>query len=306
MPNPKKVLVLYYSQAGQLKRVLDSFVSELGCDEIQVDMKAIKPKRKYPFPWPFYQFFDEFPESVHLDGCEIEELDGLEDDYDLIILGYTVWYMAPSIPITAFMKSAQAKKVFKDKPVVTLVACRDMWVLAQEKIKEMLKNVGARHIDHVALTDQGGEVLSLITLPTYMLTGNKNFFTSLPPAGIKEEEISACKRFGVRLNEALKQDKEKQDEAMLKNLGAAVVNAKLIASEKIANRSFHIWSKLIKLGGKKYSIGRKVMITIYVMFLLLLIFTAIPLNIIARKILNIFQKDKIKAMEDYYELPSGR
>lgn len=302
----KKVLVLYYSQAGQLKRVLNSFVSKLGCNEIQVDMRAIKPKREYPFPWPFYQFFDEFPESVHLDGCEIEELSDLEDDYDLIILGYTVWYMAPSIPITAFMKSSQAKKIFKDKPVVTVVACRDMWVLAQEKIKVMLKDVDARHIDHVALTDQGGEVLSLITLPTYMLTGNRNYFTFLPQAGIKDEEIEACDRFGARLKEALKQDREKQDKAMLQNLGAAVVNAKLIATEKIANRSFHIWSKLIKLGGKKYSFGRKVAITIYVMFLLLLIFTVIPLNIIARKILNIFQKDKIKAMEEYYELPSGR
>lgn len=302
----KKVLVLYYSQAGQLKRVLNSFTSTLGCDEIQVDMRAIKPKNKYPFPWPFYTFFDEFPESVHLDGCAIEEVEALEDDYDLIILGYTVWYMAPSIPITAFMKSDQAKKLFKDKPVVTLVACRDMWVLAQEKIKDMLKDVGARHMDHVALTDQGGEVLSLITLPTYMLTGDRNYFSFLPPAGIKKEEIAACDRFGVRLNESLKQDREKQDGAMLTNLGAAVVNAKLIATEKIANRSFHIWSKLIKLGGEKYSFGRKVVITIYVTFLLLLIFTVIPLNIIARKILNIFQKDKIKAMEEYYELPSGR
>lgn len=302
----KKVLVLYYSQAGQLKRVLNSFVSKLGDETIKVDMKAIKPKREYPFPWPFYTFFDEFPESVHLDGCEIEELEDLEKDYDLIILGYTVWYMAPSIPITAFMQSEQAKRILKDKPVVTLVACRDMWVLAQEKIKYMLESVGARHIDHVALTDQGGEVLSLITLPTYMLTGNKNYFSFLPPAGIKKEEVDACERFGERLNAALKQDKEKQDEALLTNLGAAVVNAKLIATEKIANRSFHIWSKLIKLGGKKYSFGRKVVITIYVAFLLLLIFTVIPINIIARKILNIFQKDKIKAMEEYYELPSGR
>jgi len=119
----KKVLVLYYSQTGQLKRVIDSFISKL-CDEgIMVDIKAITPKTKYPFPWPFYRFFDEFPESVFMDGCEINELENLQDDYDLIILGYTVWYMAPSIPITAFMHSEQAKKIFKGKPVVTLVAC---------------------------------------------------------------------------------------------------------------------------------------------------------------------------------------
>lgn len=302
----KKVLVLYYSQAGQLKRVLDTVVSKLGDGDIKVDMREIEPKVKYPFPWPFYRFFDEFPESVHLDGCEINQVENVDDDYDLIILGYTVWYMAPSIPITAFMHSAQAKALLKDKPVVTLVACRDMWVLAQEKIKTMLKDVGARHMDHISLTDQGGAVKSLVTLPHYLLTGKKNSFWFFPPAGIKEEIITACDRFGERLNSALKEDKELGNEAMLKGLGASVVNAKLIATEKIADRSFNIWSKIIKLGGKKYSFGRKVLITIYVVFLLMMIFTVIPLNIVARKILNIFQKNKIKKMESFYELPSGR
>lgn len=302
----KKVLVLYYSQNGQLKNVLDSFTSKLGDEKIQVDMREIKPKVKYPFPWPFYTFFDEFPESVFMDGCEIEEVDALEDNYDLIILGYTVWYMAPSIPITAFMQSNQAKKLFKDKPVVTVIACRDMWVLAQEKMKDMLNNLDARLIDNVALTDQGGEVLSLITLPAYMLSGNKNFFSFLPQAGIKQEEIDACDRFGLRLNNALKQDKEQSDSAMLTNLGASTVNAKLIATEKIANKSFRIWSTLIKKAGPKYSFGRKVVISIYVVFLITLLLTIVPLNIIARKILNVFQKEKLKAMEDYYELPSGR
>lgn len=302
----KKVLVLYYSQTGQLKRVLNSFVSELGDEEIQVDMKAIRPVTSYPFPWPFYQFFDEFPESVFMDGCAIKPLENLEDDYDLIILGYTVWYMAPSIPVSAFMHSQQAKAIFKGKPVVTVAACRDMWVLAQEKIKGMLHDLDARLIDHVALTDQGGSVLSLVTLPRFLLTGKKDPFWFFPPAGITQEEIDGASRFGKRLNEALKQDKEKQDEAMLKNLGAVTVNGKLIATEKIADRSFKIWSKLIKLSGKKYSFGRKITITIYVLFLLTLIFTVIPVNILARKILNIFQKEKIKAMEAHYELPSGR
>ncbi|MDF1883131.1 dialkylresorcinol condensing enzyme [Sulfurimonas sp. SAG-AH-194-C21] len=302
----KKVLVLYYSQTGQLRRILESFTSTLADEEISVEYKIIQPKTPYPFPWPFYNFFDEFPEAVLLDGCEIEEVKNLDNDYDLIILGYTVWYMAPSIPITAFMQLAQAKTLFKDKPVVTVVACRDMWVLAQEKMTRMLTDVGARVIDHVALTDQGGSVKSLVSLPMWMLSGDKKYFKAFPTAGIKEEEIKACSRFGKRLNEKLKVDAELKDEAMLIGLGACVVNGKLIATEKIANRSFQIWSKLIKASGKKYSIGRKITITIYVTFLLALIFTVIPLNIMARKILNIFQKEKIKVMETLYELPSGR
>jgi hypothetical protein len=181
-----------------------------------------------------------------------------------------------------------------------------MWILAQERVKKMLEDLDARLIDHVALTDQGGSLKSLLTLPTFMLTGKKQFFSSLPPAGITDEEIARCDRFGERLLSALKEDKEKGNEAMLKGLGAAVVNAKLIATEKIASRSFLVWGKLIKLSGAKYSLGRKMMITIYVLFLLALIFTVIPLNIIARKILNIFQKEKLRKMEELYELPSGR
>ncbi|MCW9026001.1 MAG: dialkylresorcinol condensing enzyme, partial [Thiovulaceae bacterium] len=220
----KKVLVLYYSQAGQLKKVIDSFTSNLPDDEIQVDFREIKPKRPYPFPWPFYEFFDEFPESVLMDGCEINEVENIENDYDLIILGYTVWYMSPSIPVTAFMQSKQAKQIFKDKPVITLIACRDMWVLAQEKMKKLIENVGGKLIDNVALTDQGKGAYSLITLPRYLLTGRSNAFLFFPPAGILESEIKAAARFGDRLNKALKEDKEKTGEALLKNLGAVNID----------------------------------------------------------------------------------
>ncbi len=302
----KKVLVVYYSQTGQLKSVLESFTAKLADDDIQVDMRAIRPKKPYPFPWPFYTFFDEFPEAVQLDGCEIEELENIREDYDLIILGYTVWYMSPSIPMTAFLNSDQAKKLFENKPVVTVVACRDMWVLAQEKIKKMLQNLDARLMDHVALTDQSGSVLSLITLPMWMLTGKRKYFSALPSAGISQKDIDESARFGERLNAALKQDAEKGFQPMLRGLGAVNVDAKLIATEKIANRSFMIWTKLIKFSGPKYSLGRKITITIYVAFLALLLLTVVPLNILARKILNKFQKEKLKAMEEFYELPSGR
>lgn len=302
----KKVLVLYYSQAGQLKRVINSFISKLPDTEIQVDMRAIEPKRAYPFPWPFYEFFDEFPESVLMDGCEIHELQDVKENYDLIIMGYTVWYMAPSIPVTAYLQSQQARKIFAGKPVVTLIACRDMWVLAQEKMKKLLENLGAKLIDNVALTDQGKGAYSLVTLPRYLLTGNKNPFWFFPPAGILESDIKAASRFGKRLNEALKLDLEKQSKPLLQSLGAVNIDGKLIATEKIANRSFQVWTRLIKLSGKKYSFGRKVSITIYVGFLIILLLTVVPVNIIISKLINLLRKDKLNALERYYEQPSGR
>ena len=302
----KKVLVLYYSQSGQLKRVIDSFVSNLPDEKIQVDLRAIEPKVRYPYPWSYYEFADEFPEAVHMDGTEVEEIQNLEDDYDLIILGYTIWFLAPSTPIVGFMKSAQAKKIFKDKPVITLIACRDMWVMAQEKMKTLLEDVDAKLIDNVALTDQGKGIYSFITTPRWLLTGKKNEFFVFPPAGILERDIDMAARFGTRLNEALKQNKEKELKPLLSNLNAVNINGKFIATEIIATRSSKIWGKIIKAFGPKKSFGRKIGTTIYSVFLVILVFTLIPLNLLVRKFLNIFQKDQLTALEKKYELPSGR
>jgi len=302
----KKILVLYYSQSGQLKRVVDSFISNLADDNIKVDLKKIEPKKPYPYPWPFYEFFDEFPESVYLDGCEVKELENLEDDYDLIILGYTIWFLSPSLPITGFLKTQQAKNLFKDKPVITLIACRDMWVMAQEKMKQLLKDIDAKLIDNVVLTDQGKSIYTFFTTPRWLLTGKKDSFGFFPPAGISEEDIKNASRFGNRIKQTIGTLNNFKYNSLLKNMGAVNVNGKLIATEKIATKSFKIWGKLIKLSGKKYSTNRKIVITIYAVFLIALVLTIVPLNILIRKLLSPFQKDTIKKLEEYYELPSGK
>ena len=302
----KKILVLYYSQSGQLKRVVDSFVSNLSDDDIKVDLKKIIPKKQYPYPWPFYEFFDEFPESVHLDGCDVNELKDLEDNYDLIILGYTIWFLSPSLPISGFLKTQQAKNLFKDKPVITLIACRDMWIMAQEKMKGLLKNIDAKLIDNVVLTDQGKSIYTFFTTPRWLLTGKKDSFGFFPPAGISEEDIKNAARFGNRIKQTIETLNNFQYNPLLKNMGAVNVNGKLIASEKIATKSFKIWGKLIKLSGKKYSVNRKIVITVYAVFLIILVLTLVPLNILIRKLLSPFQKNTIKKLEEYYELPSGR
>jgi len=302
----KKVLVLYYSQSGQLRDVVNSFISELPDSQIQVDLKVIEPVQKYPFPWKFYEFAQEFPEAVLLEGHEVKELESLEDDYDLIILGYTIWFLAPASPIVGFLKSEQAKKIFKNKPVITLIACRDMWVMAQEKMKSLLGDLDAKLIDNVALTDQGKGIYSFITTPKWLMTGSKEPFWFFPPAGILQSDIDNASRFGKRLNTVLKEDKEKEGKPLLDNLEAVNVNGKLIASEIIATRSSKVWAKIIKFFGEKNTFGRKFAVTIYSMFLVVLVFTIVPLNILIRKIINKFQNEKLLELEKKYEQPSGR
>ena len=303
----KRVLVLYYSQSGQLKNMVNSVTEPLKIsDEVQVDFRKITPVSKYPYPWPFYPFFDAFPEAIYMNGCEVEPLKDLADDYDLIILGYTIWFLSPSIPVTGFMQSEQAKKLFNNKPVVTLIACRDMWVMAQEKMKTLLSDVGATLIDNVVLTDQGGSIYAFITTPRWLLTGKKDPFWGFPAAGVSDKELKESSRFGERLLEALKDDKEKKREPLLKNMGAVTVNGKLVGSEKIATRSFMVWGKLIQKAGAPGSLARKIVITIYAIFLATMVLTIVPLNILVRRLIYPFRKNAIEKSVEFYEEPSGR
>ena len=55
-------------------------------------------------------FFNTFPETVLLKPEPIESLEFKQEKYDLVILAYTVWFLSPSQPITAFLQNEQAKK----------------------------------------------------------------------------------------------------------------------------------------------------------------------------------------------------
>ncbi|MGF1876927.1 dialkylresorcinol condensing enzyme [Photobacterium frigidiphilum] len=303
----KKVLVISHSQSGQLAKFVDLATAPLRLtDSVQVDYHCVEPINKYPYPWSFYPFFDAFPEAIYMNGCEVKPAEHLEDEYDLIILGYTVWFLSPSIPITGFLKTPQAKALIKGKPVVTFIACRDMWVMAQEKMKAVIAELGGTLIDNAVLTDQGGSIYAFITTPRWLLTGKKDPFWVFPAAGVSEKDLQESERFGHRLVSALENDLEKKKQPLLKNLNAVTVNGKLVGSEKIATRSFMVWGKLIQKSGKPGTFPRKIVITIYAIFLALMVLTLVPINLLVKKLISPFRKKAVEESITYYEKPSGR
>lgn len=304
--NQKKVLVVSYSQTGQLTKLVTNFTKPLLEDQsVQLFYKKIEPKIPYPFPWDLMTFMDTFPESVHLIPCEIEEIEKDNNEYDLIILSYQVWFLSPSIPITSFLKSQWAKDKFANKPVITLIGCRNMWVMAQEKMKQLLLDLNAKLIDNVVLIDKGNSLETFITTPRWMLTGKKDSFFGLSSAGIDENEIIKSQRFGKALLNALKNDKVKENKSLLWGLKAVEVNIKLIKSEQIATKSFKIWGNLIRKLGSPSSLKRKPVVMLYLIFLLLIIVTVVPINMIIQSILRIINKKSVIKQKEFYELPSG-
>lgn len=303
----KKVLVLYYSQTGQLTDVVKSFTAPLEADKnIELVYQNIEPKVAYPFPWGYLEFFDIFPESVYMDGCEIKAFENIdeEDEFDLVILAYTIWFLSPSLPISGFLNSKYAK-LLKDKPVITLIACRNMWIMAQEKMKTKLQELGARLVDNVVLIDQGGNLATFITTPRWMWTGKKNAFWGLPKAGVHPHEIKNSSRFGLALSDALTKDLEKKDEPLLTGLEAVKVDNSLVGTEKIAHKSFKIWGGLIQKFGTTGDKARIPILALYFLFLLSLIIIIVPLNTIIKPIFRKLNSKKVEEERLYFEKPSG-
>ena len=104
-----------------------------------------------------------------------------EEDFDLIILAYQIWYLSPSVPISTFLQSKQAERIMKGKPVVTLVGARNMWLMAQEKVKKRLNDIGAKLVANIALVDRNKNLISAVTIVYWMMTGKKKSFLNIFP-----------------------------------------------------------------------------------------------------------------------------
>lgn len=229
-----------------------------------------------------------------------------DDQFDLVIIAYTVWFLSPSLPITAFLKSPEAKKLLAGRPVVTIIACRNMWLMAQEKMKTLLSDIGAKLLDNIVLVDAGPSFATFITTPRWMLTGKKGEPGGLlPPAGVAAQDIKEASRFGYALAEALRNNKEIEGKPLLQGLKAVEVDTRLIASEKVGQRSFQIWGKLIRKIGPAGDPKRKPVLIIYMVFLITLIITVVPITMFIKAALRPLLKKKLDTQKAYFELPSG-
>ena len=305
-PPLKHVLVLNYSQTGQLSEISRRIVEPLQQDKnISVHIEVLRPLKPYPFPWNFFSFLDAFPESAHLVAPPLQPLSlNGDENFDLVILPYQVWFLAPSLPVTAFLKHPLAKKLLAGKPVVTVIACRNMWMMAQEKMKTMLGACDARLLDNVVLTDSAPTLTTLLTTPLWLLSGQRNWF-GLPPAGVDAESIRAASRFGFALRDALHNNQERGTAPLLGGLKAVVANPHLLVSEKAGTRSFYVWGKLLRAAGQPGQWRRRPFLILYVIFLIALILTIVPLSLLLQTLLRPFLLQQFASTKHKFETPSG-
>jgi len=299
----KKILVVYFSQTGQLTEIVKSVLSPVEkSQDVSLVFEELRPKRKFPFPWTSQQFCDVFPESFQEIPCELEPFNfNPDDDFDLIVLAYTVWYMSPSIPVATFLQSPEAQKVIKNRPVVTIIGCRNMWLLAQEKVKTRIYDMGGRIAGNVVLMDKALNLIGIVTIAYWMFTGKKDRCLKIfPRPGVSGTDIKEAKRFGHIILKELSKDKIDMDQTVLNEHGAICVLPSYIIFEKRIQKIFKIWSNFILQKGGPGDPNRRFRVRLFFYYLLLAIFLIAPLATLVSFIARIVSRKKIKAAVEYF------
>ena len=297
----KNVLVIYYSQSGQLESIARNIAKPLlNSEENNVVFHEIQLEKPFPFPWNKEAFFDAFPESFLQIPTALKPVSAeiLKTKFDLILLHYQVWYLSPSIPINSFLKSPEAKILFNNTPVVTISGSRNMWVMAQEKIKVLLKNNNAQLKGNVALVDRVGNLISVITIVEWMFSGiKKKYLGIFPLPGVSEKDIFESSKFGEIIHKNLQNNNFDQLQTQLLENNAVKISSYLVKVDKTANKIFNKWSNIIN--NKKQS--RKTLLKIFNIYLWLAIWLISPIVYILHIFSYPFFINKIRREKAYYQ-----
>jgi hypothetical protein len=267
---PPRAVVYLYSQTGQLREVADAFTDPLVARGWDIRWVGIEPRVAFPFPWPIRRFFGVFPASVNPEALVelIEPAGGFETETDgpeeLVILAYQVWFLAPSLPVRSLLKAHP--EAFRNRRVVSLIACRNMWYSAAIEMRGLLRTAGARSVEVVATTDTQPQAISLVTTLRWLLTGRREPFLWFARAGVGGAELGRVTDMGRHIAESGQCSSD-----------AAPIVPTLAAADLLAGQVFRRWGATVRSAGRLGAVAQTASLAIFVVGLGIGIVVGLPL-----------------------------
>ncbi len=262
-----RAVVYLYSQTGQLREVADALTAPFQARGWTIRTVEVRPRRAFPFPWPIRRFFGVFPHAVDPNALIelVEPEDGFESAADeLVILGYQVWYLAPSLPIRSLLKAHP--EAVRGRDVVSVIACRNMWYSAAVEVSALLRSAGARRVEVVAATDTRRSSTTLVTTLRWLLTGKREPFLWYGRAGVGDDELARVGQLGQRI----------ADNGFLPRDAAPVVPA-LAAADLLAGGVFRRWGSMVRSARRISSTVHALSLVAFVVCLATAIVVGLPL-----------------------------
>jgi hypothetical protein len=290
-----RVTVYWYSQTGQLLESVSAVTDPLEKAGWDIRKVEVRPRDPYPFPWPLRRFFGVFAASVDPDtASEITARPPVaeDDDADLVVFAFPVWYLAPAIPMRALVGAEP--NAFAGRAVIGLVACRNMWYSAAIEVQRLLRAAGARYLGTIAAVDTASAGVTFVTTLRWLLAGKREASWGFPRAGVGKDELDRLALLGERIAELAPEQpgsasRTASEEALADRVrdvlaahDAAPVNPPLAAADLVAGKVFRIWGRAIRAAGQPGEVQRTALTWMFVLWLTGAIFAGLPALFVAR------------------------
>ena len=183
---------------------------------------------------------------------------------EVVILAYQVWYLAPSLPIRSLVKTHPES--VRNREVVSLIACRNMWYSAAIEMAGLLRTAGARSVEVVAATDTRRQSTSLVTTLRWLLTGSREPFLWFGRAGVGDAELARVASAGRCVAESGQCPQS-----------AAPVVPSLAAADLLAGTVFRRWGVTVRSVSRIGALARAASLAIFALGLGIGIVVGMPL-----------------------------
>jgi hypothetical protein len=294
-----KILVVNYSQTGQLNEIIDQFLSPF--DPESIERHQIEPAKPYVFPWTTEEFFDKMPECVQEEPIALKPIPFANDHYDLIVMGYQPWFLSPSPPATSLLKNPTFQSILRNTPIVTIIGGRNMWLNSQESVKRLIASAGGKLVGNIPLMDRTSNLISAFTILHWMLTGRKDRkWNIFPLPGVSQQDINTGAQFGSIVKAAWQKGTYSGLQNDILATGLIEIPTDILFIEQRAKKLFRIWANLIKKKGTTPA-KRKRLVGFFKYYLLIALFMVAPVVLFVYNLLVApFTGNAIKKKKQYF------
>jgi hypothetical protein len=201
--SPRRVTFVYYSYTKQTKRVMDAMADvfrQRGWDVQDAPIAFTDHRwteRFSTFPLPLLKLIGMLPPQLRGATGEIgiPEAAGRTGS-DLVVIGSPTWWFRTSVPMRSYLKSADAKTLIGGTRFAVVVVCRRYWSINGKNVRKRAQQLGGTHAGTHKFTFAGGQVRSLLSLISYLSTGeirDRYFGIKIPPTNLRDADLETAR-----------------------------------------------------------------------------------------------------------------
>jgi multimeric flavodoxin WrbA len=209
------VLFVYYTYTQQTLKIVETMAAVLrdrGCEVSLASIEFPDPRyaerfKGFPMPHPFRELVGMIPAEARRKTGEIRIPDVVtEKAYDLVWIGSPTWWLSTNMPIRSFLESETATQVLRRKRFAIAVACRRYWKHNFKTVRRLGTKCGGTFVDGIHFRYQGGQVRSLLSLLSYLGTGEyreRYLGVKIPPTNLQDYHLEQARTFASAMADRL-------------------------------------------------------------------------------------------------------